>query len=205
AQFDHARAQVNAVSGATAEEFDAMRAAALEMGSTTVFSASEAALATEELAKAGLNAAQITGGALAGALDLAAAGGVGLAESATIAANTLNQFQLDASEMTSVADTFAGAANSSATSVTGLGESLKNAGTFAAQSGLSVQETIGILAAFGDQALTGAEAGTALRTTLLRLMDPPVPRRKRWTGSASPSTTPTGKPSAPSRSSASWR
>lgn len=172
AKFDHAMAQVNAVSGATAEEFDAMRAAALEMGSTTVFSASEAALATEELAKAGLNAAQITGGALAGALDLAAAGGVGLAESATIAANTLNQFQLDASEMTSVADTFAGAANSSATSVTGLGESLKNAGTFAAQSGLSVQETIGILAAFGDQALTGAEAGTALRTTLLRLMAP---------------------------------
>lgn len=172
AKFDHAMAQVNAVSGATAEEFDAMRAAALEMGSTTVFSASEAALATEELAKAGLNAAQITGGALAGALDLAAAGGVGLAESATIAANTLNQFQLDASEMTSVADTFAGAANSSATSVTGLGESLKNAGTFAAQSGLSVQETIGILAAFGDQALTGAEAGTALRTTLMRLMAP---------------------------------
>jgi hypothetical protein len=40
AKFDHAMAQVNAVSGATAEEFDAMRAAALEMGSTTVFSAS---------------------------------------------------------------------------------------------------------------------------------------------------------------------
>ncbi|WP_155830247.1 phage tail tape measure protein [Glycomyces tenuis] len=171
-EFDHAMAQVNAVSGATAAEFQDLRQSAIDMGASTAFSATEAANATEELAKAGLSAAQITGGALAGALNLAAAGGVGLAEAATIAANTLNQFNLEASQMTSVADTLAGSANASSTDVTGLGESLKNVGTVAAQAGFTVEETVGILSAFGDNALVGAEAGTALRTVLLRLMAP---------------------------------
>jgi TP901 family phage tail tape measure protein len=172
AEFDHAMAQVNAVSNATVDEFNSLRAAALEMGATTQFSATEAANAIEELSKAGLTASQITGGALRGALNLAAAGGIGLAEAASIAATTLKQFNLEASEMSSVADTLAGSANASNTDVTGLGQSLKNVGTVAAQAGLDVQETVGILSAMGDQALTGAEAGTNLKTTLLRLLAP---------------------------------
>jgi TP901 family phage tail tape measure protein len=172
AQFDHAMAQVNAVSNATAAEFGALRQAAIDMGASTQFSATEAANAIEELSKAGLTAAQITGGALAGALNLAAAGGIGLAEAASIAATTLKQFNLEASQMSSVADTLAGSANASNTDVTGLGQSLKNVGTVAAQAGLSVEETVGILSAMGDQALTGAEAGTNLKTTLLRLLAP---------------------------------
>lgn len=171
-QFDHAMAQVNAVSGATAEEFGALRQAAIDMGSSTSYSATEAAQAIEELSKAGLTAAQITGGALAGALSLAAAGGIGLAEAASIASTTLKQFSLEASEMSAVADTLAGSANASNTDVTGLGQSLGNVGTVAAQAGLSVEETVGILSAMGDQAITGAEAGTNLKTTLLRLLAP---------------------------------
>jgi TP901 family phage tail tape measure protein len=171
-EFDHAMAQVNAVSGATAEEFGALRQAAIDMGASTSYSATEAAQAIEELSKAGLTASQITGGALAGALSLAAAGGIGLAEAASIAATTLKQFNLEASEMSSVADTLAGSANASNTDVTGLGQSLKNVGTVAAQAGFSVEETVGILSAMGDQALVGAEAGTNLKTTLLRLLAP---------------------------------
>jgi len=172
AQFEHAMAQVNAVSGATETEFGALRQAAIDMGASTQYSATEAANAIEELSKAGLTAAQITGGALAGALNLAAAGGIGLAEAATIASTTLKQFNLEASEMSSVADTLAGSANASNTDVTGLGQSLKNVGTVASQAGLSVEETVGILSAMGDQAITGAEAGTNLKTTLLRLLAP---------------------------------
>lgn len=172
AQFDHAMAQVNAVSNATETEFQALRQAAIDMGASTQFSATESANAIEELSKAGLTAAQITGGALTGALNLAAAGGIGLAEAATIASNTLSQFGLDASEMSAVADTLAASANTSSTDVSGLGQSLGNVGTQAAQMGLSVEETVGILSAMGDQALTGAEAGTALKTVLLRLTAP---------------------------------
>lgn len=171
-EFDHAMAQVNAVSNSTAAEFGELRQAAIDMGATTSYSATEAAGAIEELSKAGLSAAQITGGALAGALSLAAAGGIGLAEAASIAATTLAQFNLEASEMSSVADTLAGSANASNTDVTGLGQSLKNVGTVAAQAGFTVEETVGILSAMGDQALVGAEAGTNLKTTLLRLLAP---------------------------------
>lgn len=172
AEFEHAMAQVNAVSNATESEFQSLRSAAIDMGASTQFSATEAANAIEELSKAGLSAAQITGGALTGALNLAAAGGIGLAEAAAIASTTLKQFNLDASEMSSIADTLAGSANASNTDVAGLGQSLGNVGTVAAQAGLSVEETVGILSAMGDQAITGAEAGTALKTTLLRLLAP---------------------------------
>lgn len=172
AEFDHAMAQVNAVSNATATEFGALRQAAIDMGASTQYSATEAANAIEELSKAGLTASQITGGALTGALNLAAAGGIGLAEAASIAATTLKQFNLEASEMSSVADALAGSANASNTDVAGLGQSLGNVGTVAAQAGLSVEETVGILSAMGDQAITGAEAGTTLKTTLLRLLAP---------------------------------
>jgi TP901 family phage tail tape measure protein len=172
AEFEHSMAQVNAVSNATESEFQSLRSAAIEMGATTQYSATEAANAIEELSKAGLTAAQITGGALTGALNLAAAGGIGLAEAAAIAATTLKQFNLEASQMSMVADTLAGSANASNTDVTGLGESLGNVGTVAAQAGLSVEETVGILSAMGDQAITGAEAGTNLKTTLLRLLAP---------------------------------
>jgi TP901 family phage tail tape measure protein len=171
-EFDHEMAQVNAVSNATAAEFGSLRQAAIDMGASTSYSATEAAQAIGELSKAGLTAAQITGGALAGALNLAAAGGIGLAEAAAIASTTLKQFNLEASEMSSVADTLAGSANASNTDVTGLGQSLKNVGTVAAQAGFSVEETVGILSAMGDQALVGAEAGTNLKTTLLRLLAP---------------------------------
>jgi TP901 family phage tail tape measure protein len=172
AEFEHSMAQVNAVSNATESEFQSLRQAALEMGATTQFSATEAADAIQELSKAGLTAAQITGGALTGALNLAAAGGIGLAEAASIASTTLKQFNLEASQMSMVADTLAGSANASNTDVAGLGQSLGNVGTVAAQAGLTVEETIGILSALGDQAITGAEAGTALKTTLLRLLAP---------------------------------
>lgn len=172
ANFEDAMAQVNAVSGATAEEFEALTQTAIELGSSTSFSATEAANATEELAKAGLSAADITGGALAGALALASAGGLGLSEAASIAAASMSQFNLEASQMNSVADTLSGAANNSNTTVSELGQALKNVGTVASQSGFTLQETTGILSAMADNALTGAEAGTALRTTILRLTAP---------------------------------
>jgi TP901 family phage tail tape measure protein len=172
AEFEHSMSQVKAVSGATEAEFESLRQAAIDMGSSTQFSATEAADAIGELSKAGLTAAEISGGALAGALALAAAGGIGLAEAATIASVTLKQFNLEASEMSAVADTLAGSANASNTDVSGLGQSLKNVGTVAAQMGLTVEETVGFLSAMGDQAIVGAEAGTALKTTLLRLLAP---------------------------------
>jgi TP901 family phage tail tape measure protein len=168
-RFDKSMSKVKAVSGATAGEMDRLRQSALDAGEATVFSASEAAEAQAELAKAGVKTADILGGALSGSLDLAAAGGLGLAESATIAAQAMNVFGLKGRDVSRIADTLAAGANKSAADVSQLGQALQQAGLVADQAGLGLEDTVGILSAFADRALIGSDAGTSLKTMLQRL------------------------------------
>lgn len=169
AQFDKSMSNVRAVSGATAEEMGQLRDAALDAGKATVFSASEAADATAELAKAGIGTADILGGALRGSLDLAAAGNLDLAEAATIAAQAMNIFKLEGRDVGHIADVLAGGANKSAADVKTLGDALRQGGLVAAQTGADLEETVGTLSAFADNALVGSDAGTALKTMMQRL------------------------------------
>lgn len=172
AKFDKSMSEVKAVSGATAEEFERLREAALEAGASTVFSASESADAMGELAKAGVVVNDILGGALMGTLDLAAAGTLDLAEAATIAAKTMNTFNLEGKDVGHIADVLAAAANKSATGVQELGIGLQQVGLVANQVGFSLEETVGLLAAFADRGLAGSDGATSLKTALLRLAAP---------------------------------
>ena len=74
ADFDSAMSQVAAVSGATGDDFDALRDKAREMGSKTKFSASEAADAMNYMAMAGWKTEDMLGG-IEGIMNLAAASG----------------------------------------------------------------------------------------------------------------------------------
>ena len=89
ADFDAQMSSVQAATHETADNMSALREAALEAGESTVFSATEAAAAVENLAKAGVATTDILGGGLAGALDLAAAGELAVADAAEIAATAL--------------------------------------------------------------------------------------------------------------------
>lgn len=167
--FDKQLSALSAASQATAGEMESLRQAALDAGQATIFSASEAAEAETELAKAGLSAAQIMGGALAGALDLAAAGGIGVADAATYASQALKIFKLDASQTAHVADLLAAGAQKSLANVDQMAQSLAQGGLVAAQTGLTVEETAATLSLFADNALMGSDAGTSLKTMLLNL------------------------------------
>jgi len=170
--FDKQMSAVGAVADATAADLGHLRDAALDAGKATVFSASEAAQAEEELAKAGIKVKDILGGGLVGALDLAAAGQMGLADAATIAAQTMNIFGLSGKAVPHIADVLAAASNKSAASMKDLGDALKQGGLLANQAGLSLEDTTGVLAAFADRALIGSDAGTSLKTMLQMLAGP---------------------------------
>jgi TP901 family phage tail tape measure protein len=170
--FDKAMSGVAAVSNASADELKALRQAALDAGADTVFSASQAAEAEGELAKAGVSTSDILGGALTGSLGLAAAGQLDLADSATIAAQAMNIWQLRGSDVTHIADVLAAGANKSAADVSDLGLAMQQGGLVAAQMGIGLEDTIGTLAAFADRALRGSDAGTSLKTMLQRLASP---------------------------------
>src|SRR5690606_18411973 len=172
AKFDKQMSEVSAVAGATSEQMDELRQAALDAGEATVFSATEAAQAEAELAKAGISAADILGGALTGALDLAAAGSLDLAQAAEIAAAAMNTFDLKGQDVGHIADVLAAAANKSSAGVEDLGQGLQQVGLIAAQVDLTLEETVGLLAAFADRGLKGSDGATSLKTALLRLAAP---------------------------------
>lgn len=172
ATFEKAMSGVQSVTKGTAMEMERLRAAALQAGEVTVFTATEAANAQEELAKAGLSAADILGGALSGALSLAAAGGLDLAEAADIAAKAMSQFGLQGKDVGRVADMLAGGANATATDVRGLALALRMGGGAAAAMGLSLDDTVITLGALTKGALVGSDAGTSLKTMMMRLANP---------------------------------
>lgn len=178
AKFDKELSNVRAVTGASAADMGKLRAAALEAGKTTSFTATEAARAEAELARAGVSVANITGGALKGSLALAASGQLDLSESATIAAQTMNTFGLKGKDVSHIADVLSASANKSASDVHGLGMSLRMGGLLAHQTGLSLEDTVGTLSAFADHALIGSDAGTSLKVMLQRL----VPQSKEAQG-----------------------
>jgi TP901 family phage tail tape measure protein len=170
--FDKQMSEVAAVSNATGKDLVGLRAAALQAGKDTAFSATEAAKAEAELAKAGISTADIMGGALKGSLSLAAAGQMDLADAATIAAQTMNIFGLQGKDVTHIADVLASAANVSAADMHGLGQGLQQVGLVAHQAGWSLEQTTGVLAAFADRGLQGSDGATSLKTALQRLQNP---------------------------------
>ena len=172
ADFDQQMSYVQAATHETAENMDLLRDAALDAGARTVFSATEAAAAIEELSKAGVSTADILSGGLDAALDLAAAGGMQVADAAAVAATTLKQFGLQGRDASHIADLLAAGAGKAQGDVSDMAQALKQGGLVANQFGLSVDETVGTLSAFASAGMLGSDAGTSFRTMLLRLANP---------------------------------
>lgn len=172
ADFDEAMSSVQASTMESAENMALLREAALDAGQRTVYSATEAAAAIEELAKAGISTADILGGGLDGALDLAAAGQLAVADAAEIAASAMTQFGLGGEDVTHIADLLAAGAGKAQGGVQDLGAALNQSGLVASQMGLSLEETVGSLTAFASAGLVGSDAGTSFRAMLLRLANP---------------------------------
>lgn len=172
AEFDAQMSNVQAATGETSANMGLLRDAAIEAGASTVFSATEAAGAIEELAKAGVSTADILGGALKGSLDLAAAGQLGVARAAEITSTALNQFGLTGDQASHVADVLAAGAGKAMGSVDDLAQGLKFVGPVAASMGVSLEETTGALALFAQQGIIGEQAGTSLRGVLSSLTSP---------------------------------
>lgn len=169
ADFDKSMSSVQAATHETAGNMAQLREAAIKAGADTAFSASEAAQGIEELAKAGVSTKDIMSGGLKGSLDLAAAGGLGVAESAEIAASALTQFKLSGDKIPHLADLLAAGAGKAQGSVQDLGAALNQSGLVAASTGLTIEETTGSLAAFASAGLTGSDAGTSFKTMLMSL------------------------------------
>ncbi|UCU94016.1 phage tail tape measure protein [Hydrogenophaga taeniospiralis] len=162
---------VRAVTQGTAADMEQLRKAAEDAGATTKFSATEAAEALGNLARAGLSSQQAIA-ALPATLALAQAGEVELGAAADFVTQALVGFRLEADQAGRVADVLALGANASKTSVTGLGQALSYAAPTAVSLGLSLESTVAIIGKFADAGIDASRAGTALNAILSQFSDP---------------------------------
>ena len=172
ADFDQQMSTVQANTGATSAQMDQLRAAAIEAGASTVYSASDSADAINDLGKAGMSVTDILTGGLSGALNLAASDGMAVGDAAEYMANALSMFHLKGSQASQVADTLAAGAGKAVGNVSDFGEALNNCGAQANSFGMNVQETTGVLALFAQNGTIGAESGTQLNSMLMKLAAP---------------------------------
>ncbi|WP_418968445.1 phage tail tape measure protein [Alloscardovia omnicolens] len=161
--FDAAMSQVQAVSGATGEDFLALRNKAREMGATTKFSATDGANALGYMAQAGWSTTQMLEG-IDGVMNLAASSGEDLAAVSDIVVGSLTAFGLKASDAAHFADVLAAAAAASNTDVSMMGETFKYCAPVAGALGFSVEEAAEAVGLMSNAGIKSTQAGTALRT-----------------------------------------
>ncbi|TQL58527.1 phage tail tape measure protein [Rarobacter faecitabidus] len=172
ADFDEAMSGVAATGDDARGSLAALREEAIRQGADTKYSATESANAIEELAKAGVEANDILGGALTGSLSLAAAGELEVADAAEITAKTMNQYNLTGADATRISDVLAASAGKAAGEVSDFGTAMEYVGPIAASLDVSLEETSGTLAYFAQNGLLADKAGTGLRGVLLSMAAP---------------------------------
>lgn len=169
--FEAQMSKVQAIAGATKDELELLTNQAIQLGAETSFSATEVAAGMENLASAGFTTNEIME-AMPGLLDLAASSGAELATSSEIAASAIRGFGLEASEAGHVADVFAEAAARTNAQTEDMGEAMKYVAPIAKTVGLSIEETAAAIGIMSDAGIKGSQAGTTLRSGLVRIVKP---------------------------------
>ena len=168
--FEEGMSNVEALSGATADEMAHLSDKAKELGATTKFTAQEASDAMGYMAMAGWDAQEMLSG-MDGVLQLAAASGEDLAMVSDIVTDNLTAFGLTAADTARFADVLAAAATNSNTNVSIMGETFKMSASIAGALGYSVEDVAIAVGLMANSGVKGSIAGTALKNTFNGLLE----------------------------------
>lgn len=167
--FEKIMSGAGAVLQANNETMQRLSALALQIGKDTAFSASEAASAIEMLAKNGLSAEQILGGAANATVALAAATGADLATAADVATDAMAQFGMTTGQLDAAINGIAGVVVSSKFGINDYALALAQAGGVAGKLGVDFEDFNAVIAATSSSFSSGSDAGTSFKTFLQRL------------------------------------
>lgn len=169
--FDSAMSQVAATMGTTTQSIGNLRDFAIDMGSKTAFSATEAAEALNYMALAGYSGEQSMA-ALPNVLNLAAAGNIDLAAASDMVTDAQSALGLTMEQSSVLVDQMARTSSKSNTSVAQLGDAILTVGGTAKTLAGGTTELNAVLGVLADNGVKGAEGGTALRNVILSLGAP---------------------------------
>ena len=171
--FDASMSQVAATMGTTVDQIDNLTKVAKEMGSTTKFTATQAADALNYLALAGYDADKAAE-VLPSVLNLAAAGGMDLAYASDLVTDAMASLNIEANKQNvdDFGNKLAMAASKANANVSQLGEAILTVGGTAANLKGGTTELTTALGLLANVGIKSAEGGTHLRNIILALQSP---------------------------------
>lgn len=170
-EVDKTMTLTNQTMGSTAEEAKMLNSAMQEAARNSIYSMSDAANATLNFARAGLDAKQAAD-ILAPAMALAAGEGGNLDTVSQGLVGTLNGFGADFNQAAHYADVFANACNNSMLDVDSLSDSMGIAANVFKTAGYSVEDAALYIGVMADKNIEAGEAANALKTGIARLVRP---------------------------------
>ena len=162
ADFEAQMSSVEAISGADAEEIDALAERAKYLGSTTAFTAKQVGEGMEHMAMAGWKTTDMLDG-MDAVLSLAAASGEDLGTVSDIVTDALTAFGLKAKDTGRFADILAATAANANTNVGMMGETFKYAAPVAGALGYSVEDVAVAIGLMANSGIKASQAGTTLK------------------------------------------
>lgn len=169
--FESSMANVSAISGATGKDLEDLEAKAKAVGSSTKFSASEAADGLSYMAMAGWKTQDMIAG-MDGIVALAASSNTDLAQASDIVTDALTAFGKSAGDSGRLANIMAATSSNANTNVTMLGESFKYVASTAGAMGYSMEDVSVALGLMANSNIKASQAGTSLRTLLVNMAKP---------------------------------
>jgi hypothetical protein len=166
--FENAMMKVNAVTGATTEEFKMLTKEAKRLGSTTQFTASQVADLQLILGRKGFKPDAIQG-MTESILDLALATGEDLSLSAEVVSASINAFNLEAEDAARISNTLASAASDSSIQLNTFATAFGHAGASAHAVGVNIEELSAMMGVLMDNGIKASKAGTGLRKIFMKL------------------------------------
>lgn len=166
--FEQQMANIKAVTESSTAQMSLLEAAAKNIGLTTKFSASEAASALYELAKAGASATESVQ-MLDGVMAMSQATGENITRTAEVIISVVKQFGLVASDSTKVANTLTAGIVKSLAEMDDYKVALQQIGPIASAAGRSLEEVVGIVDIMLDKGVAASRSGRAMRNMLIEL------------------------------------
>lgn len=171
-QLEKSLASLSAITGVTGDAFNDFRREVAEVSKAQKIFAGDTAKAFEIVGSAKpelLVSADALAKVTEASIILSKASGDDLTLSAENLTGAMNQFNLTADQATRTINALAAGSVVGSANITKINESLTGFGAVANAANITLEESIGLVETLGTKSLFGAEAGTALRGTILRL------------------------------------
>ena len=175
-EFDKQMIKVKALTGATIQEYEALKKKAMEVGKTTIFTSEEAAAGMEKFALAGFKPKEIIS-AIPPIFDLATASGEDFIMISDMISDNMTAFKIGIDDVGHASDILANTMSRSNTNIQMLGEAFKYVSSSASNLNIDLSTTSAAIGLMGDQAIKSGQAGRDLKQAFSKIADAGVQKK----------------------------